>query len=43
MAETVLRTKLAAAGIDGVVVDSFGIGAWHVGQPADPRAMPGSR
>jgi protein-tyrosine phosphatase len=39
MAETVLRTKLAAAGIDGVVVDSFGIGPWHVGQPADPRAV----
>jgi protein-tyrosine phosphatase len=22
-----------------VSVDSFGIGAWHVGQPADPRAV----
>jgi len=39
MAETVLRAKLAAAGIDGVVVDSFGIGPWHVGQPADPGAV----
>jgi protein-tyrosine phosphatase len=39
MAETVLRTKLAAAGIDGVTVDSFGIGPWHVGQPADRRAV----
>jgi protein-tyrosine phosphatase len=39
MAESVLRTKLTAAGIDGVSVDSFGIGAWHVGQPADRRAV----
>ena len=39
MAEAVLRAKLATAGIDGVRVDSFGIGAWHVGQPADRRAL----
>lgn len=39
MAESVLRTKLAAAGVNGVSVDSFGIGAWHVGQPADRRAV----
>ena len=39
MAESVLRTKLTAAGIDAVSVDSFGIGAWHVGQPADRRAV----
>lgn len=38
MAEAVLRTRLAAAGVDGVEVDSFGTGSWHVGQAADRRA-----
>ena len=39
MAETVLRAELAAAGLDGaVVVDSAGIGDWHVGDAMDPGA-----
>ena len=39
MAEAVLRRRLAAAGLDGlVVVDSAGTGDWHVGDDADPRA-----
>lgn len=36
--EVVLRAKLAAAGIDDVVVTSSGTGGWHVGDPMDPRA-----
>jgi protein-tyrosine phosphatase len=36
--EVVLRAKLAAAGIDDVVVSSSGTGGWHVGDPMDPRA-----
>jgi protein-tyrosine phosphatase len=43
MAETVLRAKLAAAGLAGetapaVVVDSAGTGDWHVGDAMDPAA-----
>lgn len=39
MAEVVLRDRVAAAGLDGmVVVDSAGTGDWHVGGPADARA-----
>jgi protein-tyrosine phosphatase len=39
MAEVVLRTQLALAGLAGeVVVDSAGTAAWHVGQPMSPRA-----
>jgi protein-tyrosine phosphatase len=39
MAETVLRAELASAGLDGlVVVDSAGIGDWHVGDGMDPGA-----
>ncbi|MFK4083104.1 low molecular weight protein-tyrosine-phosphatase [Kribbella sp. NPDC020789] len=34
----VLRAKLAAAGIDDVVVTSSGTGGWHEGDPMDPRA-----
>jgi low molecular weight protein-tyrosine phosphatase len=36
--EVVLRAKLAAAGIDDVVVTSSGTGGWHVGDAMDPRA-----
>ncbi|TDC04166.1 low molecular weight phosphotyrosine protein phosphatase, partial [Streptomyces sp. 8K308] len=40
MAETVLRARLAEAGLDGDhTVDSAGTGGWHVGEPADPRAV----
>ncbi len=39
MAEAVLRRRLADAGIDDVMVDSYGTGSWHVGQDADPRAV----
>jgi protein-tyrosine phosphatase len=36
--EVVLRAKLAAAGIDDVVVTSSGTGGWHAGDPMDARA-----
>lgn len=36
--EVVLRAKLAAAGVDDVVVTSSGTGGWHVGDPMDSRA-----
>lgn len=40
VAEAVLRHRLAAEGLDGLVdVDSAGTGGWHVGQDADPRAL----
>jgi protein-tyrosine phosphatase len=40
MAEVVMRAKLHDAGLDGrVEVDSSGTGGWHVGDPADPRAV----
>ena len=40
MAELVLRHRLAQEGLAGAVtVDSAGIGAWHVGEPADPRTV----
>ena len=39
MAEAVIRDRVAAAGLDDlVIVDSAGTGDWHVGGPADPRA-----
>lgn len=39
-AEAVLRHRLAEAGLgDRVEVDSAGTGDWHVGKPADERAM----
>ena len=38
-AEAVLRRQLAGAGLDGqVVVDSAGLGDWHVGADTDHRA-----
>jgi protein-tyrosine phosphatase len=37
-AEAAIRAAAAAAGVD-VVVDSAGIGAWHVGNPPDPRMV----
>ncbi len=40
IAEMVLRSQLERAGLGhAVVVDSAGIGAWHVGDRADPRAL----
>ena len=40
MAEGVLRAHIQASTLAGrVVVDSVGTGAWHVGQPPDPRAI----
>jgi protein-tyrosine phosphatase len=39
MAEVVLRSELAAAGLDAAVtVDSAGTGDWHIGYPMDRRA-----
>ena len=38
--EAVLRARIAGAGLaDRVVVDSAGTGDWHLGHPADPRAL----
>lgn len=35
-----MRSRVADAGLGArVVVDSAGIGAWHVGHPADQRAL----
>lgn len=40
MAEVILRSLLEDAGLaDRVTVDSAGVGAWHVGGPADPRTL----
>lgn len=40
MGEVILRSMLDQAGLsDEVVVDSAGIGDWHVGQGADPRTL----
>jgi len=40
MAESVLRAQLERAGLaDAVVVDSAGLGDWHVGDDADRRAL----
>lgn len=40
IAEVVLNQRLADAGLDtSVVVDSAGTGGWHVGEPADSRAV----
>ena len=39
-AEGVLRAALARAGLERhVLVDSAGIGDWHIGSPPDPRAI----
>ncbi|MGA9286314.1 MAG: low molecular weight protein-tyrosine-phosphatase [Solirubrobacteraceae bacterium] len=38
-AEGVMRLLVAEAGLqDEIVLDSAGTGAWHVGEPPDPRA-----
>jgi protein-tyrosine phosphatase len=38
-ADVVLNAMLADAGLgDSVLVDSFGLGGWHVGDPMDPRS-----
>ncbi|WP_092152183.1 low molecular weight protein-tyrosine-phosphatase [Corynebacterium mycetoides] len=40
MAEVIIRDKLERAGLgDKVRVSSSGIGGWHVGSPADERAL----
>jgi protein-tyrosine phosphatase len=40
MAESVFRTHVAEAGLDGLVeVDSAGTGGWHEGDGADPRTV----
>ncbi|MDO8733326.1 MAG: low molecular weight protein-tyrosine-phosphatase [Actinomycetota bacterium] len=40
IAEAVLRNRIARAGLENVVlVDSAGTGDWHLGHPADPRAL----
>ena len=40
MAATVLRERLREVGLaNRVVVESAGTGGWHVGGPADPRAL----
>ncbi|HJU96378.1 MAG TPA: low molecular weight protein-tyrosine-phosphatase [Jiangellaceae bacterium] len=40
MAATVLRQRLSEAGLaHRVTVESGGTGGWHVGGPADPRAL----
>ena len=38
-AEGVLRAMAAAEGFQNLAVDSAGVGAWHVGEPPDPRAV----
>lgn len=40
MAAVVLHRMLVEAGLaDRVRVDSAGLGDWHIGEPADPRAL----
>jgi protein-tyrosine phosphatase len=40
MAEGMIRARIEASSLAGrVVLDSAGTGAWHVGQPPDPRAI----
>jgi protein-tyrosine phosphatase len=36
-ADVVLNAQLAAAGVEGITVESCGTGGWHVGEPMDPR------
>lgn len=39
-----MRHRVAEAGLAGeIVVESAGTGAWHVGDPADPRAIAEAR
>ncbi len=37
-AEAVFRKQASAAGL-ALIIDSAGTGAWHAGQPPDPRAV----
>jgi protein-tyrosine phosphatase len=37
--EAVMRGLINREGLDGFEVDSAGTGDWHVGNPADPRAI----
>jgi protein-tyrosine phosphatase len=38
-AEAVMRDLVAREGLDGAIeIDSAGTGAWHVGEPPDPRS-----
>lgn len=40
LAEGVFRAKVEAAGLDRAIqIDSAGTGAWHVGEPPDPRSV----
>lgn len=39
MGDVMLNKALADAGITDVVVNSCGLGGWHVGDGADPRAV----
>lgn len=44
MAEGLLRARIEASPLAGrVTLDSAGTGAWHVGQPPDPRAIATAR
>jgi protein-tyrosine phosphatase len=38
-AEVVVRALIERADLPGVEVDSCGVGDWHTGAPADPRAL----
>jgi protein-tyrosine phosphatase len=43
-AEAVMRALVAEEGLDGVIeIDSAGTGAWHVGDPPDPRSTAAAR
>jgi protein-tyrosine phosphatase len=43
-AEAVMRALIAEEGLDGVIeIDSAGTGAWHVGDPPDPRSTAAAR
>ena len=40
LGEAIFIHKARAAGVlDAMVIDSAGIGHWHIGQPADPRSI----
>lgn len=39
MADALMRHKVAERGLEGFVVDSAGTGAWHEGNPPDPRTQ----
>ncbi|MGI9406377.1 MAG: low molecular weight protein-tyrosine-phosphatase [Hyphomicrobiaceae bacterium] len=43
MAEGVFRERVASAGLSSrITIDSAGTGAWHVGNPPDPRGQAAS-